>query len=88
MGSVLSKLEGPVHPGMPSFVGLAPKMGHMPWADPGPPGFLGVAHAPFRPEGDWKADDKTASASLKSVPERKVFMRKVQNSWFLENKQK
>lgn len=49
MGSILSKVEGTVSPGIPPFVGLAPKMGHMPWADPGQPGFLGPAHAPFQP---------------------------------------
>ncbi len=27
------------------------KMGHMPWADPGQPGFLGIAHAAFKPDG-------------------------------------
>ena len=27
-------------------------MGHMEWADNGPPGFLGVAHAPFKPDGE------------------------------------
>ena len=33
LGSVLSKVEGPVSKEMPPFVGLSPKMGHMPWAD-------------------------------------------------------
>ncbi len=58
LGSTLSKLAGPVNPGVPPFVGLAPKMGHMPWADPGEPGYLGIGHAPFRPEGGG-ADDMT-----------------------------
>ncbi len=42
----------------------------------------------FAKEGEWKADDKTASATVKSLPERQVFMRKIQNRWFLENRQK
>jgi len=74
MGSVLSKLEGPVHPGMPPFVGLSPKMGHMPWADPGPPGFLGVAHAPFRPEGEGKADMVLSGVSLDRLNDRKRLL--------------
>jgi hypothetical protein len=37
LGSVLSKLQGPVDKTVPAFVGLAPKMGHMEWADPGRP---------------------------------------------------
>jgi hypothetical protein len=49
LGSVLSKLEGPMNNAVPPFVGLAPKMGHTPWSDTGSPGFLGVAHAPFTP---------------------------------------
>src|SRR5262249_369780 len=35
LGSVLSKLYGAVDRSMPPFVGLAPKMGHMEWADNG-----------------------------------------------------
>jgi hypothetical protein len=54
LGSVLSKLQGQVNGSVPPFVGLSPKMGHMPWADPGQPGFLGVAYAPFKP-GDESA---------------------------------
>ena len=41
LGSVLTKLYGPVDKSIPPFVGLAPKMGHMEWADNGLPGFLG-----------------------------------------------
>ena len=48
-GSTMSKLQGAVDPAVPPFVGLSPKMGHMPWARCGEPGFLGVAHAPFQP---------------------------------------
>lgn len=74
MGSVLSKLEGPVHPGMPTFVGLAPKMGHMPWADPGPAGFLGIAHAPFRPEGEGKPDMVLSGITLDRLNDRKRLL--------------
>ena len=56
MGSALSKLKGPAHPAMPAFVGLAPPMGHMEWADAGQAGFLGVTHAPFKPSGSGRAD--------------------------------
>src|SRR5437660_5813111 len=42
LGSVLSRLKGPVDKTVPAFVGLAPKMGHMEWADPGQAGFLGL----------------------------------------------
>jgi hypothetical protein len=49
IGSVISYLKGPIDPAVPSFVGLAPLCAHRPWADPGAPGFLGLAHAPFTP---------------------------------------
>jgi hypothetical protein len=42
----------------------------------------------FAKEGEWKADDASATASVKTLPDRRVFMRKVQNRWFLENRQK
>jgi len=51
LGSAVSKIQGPVHPEIPSFVGLA-SQNHLTtptlqnWLDPGPPGFLGPAHAP------------------------------------------
>lgn len=57
MGSIVSKLQGSVNPAMPSFVGLAPKMGHMPWARTGEPGYLGVAHAPFQPNRGGGTED-------------------------------
>jgi hypothetical protein len=57
MGSVLSKLQGPVSRTMPPSVGLSPKMGHVPWSDNGAAGFLGVGHAPFQPNKGGGKDD-------------------------------
>src|SRR6266478_2079583 len=51
LGSVVSKLQGPINRSIPPFVGLSPKMGEMRWARSGDPGFLGLAHAPFKPSG-------------------------------------
>ncbi|MDB6118806.1 MAG: hypothetical protein JWO08_2587 [Verrucomicrobiaceae bacterium] len=42
-GSVVLKLQGQVDRSVQGFVGLAPKIGHMPWARTGDPGFFGVA---------------------------------------------
>jgi hypothetical protein len=47
LGSCVSKILGPGDEAMPAYMGLAPKMGHVPWADNGRAGFLGAAHAPF-----------------------------------------
>ncbi|HEV2968667.1 MAG TPA: DUF1501 domain-containing protein [Pirellulales bacterium] len=74
IGSVLSKLKGASDPSVPPFVGLAPKMGHMPWADPGQPGFLGIAHAPFKPEGDGKGDMVLDGISLERLRDRRALL--------------
>src|SRR5881392_3212124 len=37
LGSVVSKLQGPVNRSLPPFVGLSPKMGEMRWARSGDP---------------------------------------------------
>ncbi len=47
VGSFLTRIQGTANPAIPAFVGLAPKMGHMEWADNGMAGFLGAACAPF-----------------------------------------
>jgi hypothetical protein len=51
LGPVLSRLQGPVDPSVPVAVGLARPTQHAPWAETCRPGFLGMAHAPFRPDG-------------------------------------
>ena len=56
VGSTISRLQGPVNPAVPPFVGLAPNAGHPPYGSPGHPGFLGIAHAAFRPSGPAKQD--------------------------------
>ena len=74
-GSLVSKVQGAVDPAVPSFVGLAPKMGHMPWARCGEPGFLGVAHAPFQPNKGSGLDDMTLSGvTLDRLADRKALL--------------
>ncbi len=74
LGSVLSKLNGPVDPSVPPFIGLAPRMGHMEWADPGKAGFLGLAHAPFKPDGAGKADMVLQGVTLDRLADRKGLL--------------
>ncbi|MBI2926111.1 MAG: DUF1501 domain-containing protein [Verrucomicrobia bacterium] len=74
IGSVLSKLEGPVNKAIPPFLGLSPKMGHMPWADTGVPGFLGIAHAPFKPLGGGKDDMTLNGVTLDRLADRKTLL--------------
>ena len=51
VGSIISKLQGPVDPSVPPFVALARPTGHMEWSDGGKPGFLGPSYAAFKPDG-------------------------------------
>lgn len=75
LGSVLSKLQGPVDRSMPPFVGLSPKMGHTPWSDNGTPGFLGVGHAPFQPNKGGGKDDMTLNGlTLDRLADRKELL--------------
>jgi hypothetical protein len=75
LGSVLSKLEGPVDKAVPTFVGLAPKMGHTPWADNGTPGFLGIPHAPFQPNKGGAKDDMVLNGlTLDRLADRKSLL--------------
>lgn len=39
-------------------------------------------------EGEWEANENQASAQLKDLRDRKVFLRKSGARWFLENRQK
>jgi hypothetical protein len=61
IGPTVSKLFGPRNPSVPPFVGLAPNAGHPPYGSPGHPGFLGVAHAAFRPTGPAREDMQLAA---------------------------
>jgi len=75
IGSVVAKLQGPAHPAVPPFIGLAPKMGHMPWADSGTPGFLGVPYSPFKPSvGEGRADMVLNGVTLDRLNDRKALL--------------
>jgi hypothetical protein len=74
LGSCVSKIQGPLNKAIPPFVGLAPKMGHMEWADNGQPGFLGISHAPFRPEGEGKADMVLNGVTLDRLTDRRSLL--------------
>ena len=77
LGAVLSKLQGPVDKTVPAFVGLAPKMGHMEWADPGDPGFLGLEHSPLKPDGELMKDMVLSGISLDRLADRRKMLTSV-----------
>jgi hypothetical protein len=74
IGAILSKLQGPVDPSVPPFVGLAAKTQHMPWSDCGKPGFLGVPHAAFQPEGPDISNMKLNGINAEQLGDRKKLL--------------
>ena len=72
-GSAVSRLQGPTDPSMPPFVGLSPIMKHRPYNN-GYPGFLGVAHAPFRPTGEGRGDLVLNDVSLPRLADRRSLL--------------
>lgn len=74
LGSTVSKLLGPTQPAVPPFVGLSPKMKAATWSDPGQPGFLGLSHAPFKPNADGLADMVLKGVTLDQLGDRKTLL--------------
>jgi hypothetical protein len=69
LGSVLSRLKGPADPGVPPCIDLSMPMAHQPYNLPGP-GFLGAAHAPFKPTGDGLQNMSLNSISIDRLADR------------------
>ena len=64
LGAAVSLLQGPVHGDVPPFVGLSPRTGELRWGNPGNPGYLGLAHAPFTPfRSETKANPNSKHSS-------------------------
>jgi len=45
------------------------------WADPGQPGFLGMSHAPFKPNADGMADMVLQGVSMDRLADRRALLR-------------
>lgn len=76
-GSAVSKLLGPTEPRTPAFVGLSPSMKTSSWADSGQPGFLGMAHAPFKPTAEGKGDMVLNGVTLDRLEDRRTLLASV-----------
>jgi hypothetical protein len=74
IGAVLSKLQGPVDPSVPPFVGLAAPTKHVPWSDSGRTGFLGPAHQAFKPDGPGMANMKLNGITVDQLGDRKKLL--------------
>ena len=60
---------------VPPFVGLSPSTGHAPWGDPGYPGYLGLKHSPFTPNGADLENMTLKGVSLDRFDDRKALLR-------------
>jgi hypothetical protein len=74
IGAAVAKMQGPLDASVPAFVGLAARTVHMPWSDPGQPGFLGSAYSAFKPEGPGLADMKLHGISPEELTDRRRLM--------------
>ena len=72
-GSFVSKLQGAVDPTLPPYVGLAAKMIHPPYNDPGP-GFLGAAHSAFEPDGQCRYNMTLNGVSFERLADRRTLL--------------
>src|ERR1019366_7539911 len=74
LGAALSRLQGPVDATVPPFVGLTTRTGHAPYSNPGLPGFLGLAHAPFQPSGEAMANMRLTGVTLDQLHDRRALL--------------
>ena len=77
LGSVVSKVSGPVNRAVPPFVGLSPDAGHPPYGSPGLPGFLGVSHAAFRPSGPGRGDMVLSDVASDRLAQRRGLLKQL-----------
>lgn len=69
LGSALSRVAGPVNPTVPPYIDLSHTMAHDPWNIKGS-GFLGLEHAPFRPDGRVMENMTLNSINKRRLSER------------------
>jgi hypothetical protein len=73
LGSVVSRLQGMARPAVPATIGLAAKMLHPPYNDPGP-GFLGAAHTAFAPDGESRENMVLQNVDLSRLDDRRALL--------------
>jgi hypothetical protein len=74
VGATVAKLQGPVDPAVPPFVGLAARTQHMPWSDAGQTGFLGSAYSAFKPDGPGLANMTLHGISREQLANRRQLL--------------
>jgi hypothetical protein len=73
LGAVVSRLQGPTEKTIPPWMALSPRMQHRPYNN-GTPGFLGPAHAPFKPEDEGKSDLTLSDITVERLEDRKRLL--------------
>jgi hypothetical protein len=71
IGAAVARVQGPVDPSVPPFVGLAARTQHLPWSDAGRPGFLGASYAAFKPDGPGMANMRLNGISAERLADRR-----------------
>jgi hypothetical protein len=74
IGAAMAKLQGAVDPSVPPFVGLAEKTQHVPWSNPGIPGFLGPSYSAFKPDGPGMENMKLNDVTLERLQDRRSLL--------------
>jgi hypothetical protein len=75
IGAVTARLQGPVDPSVPPFVGLAARTQHMPWSDSGEAGFLGASYAAFKPDGPGMANLTLRGVNVTQLGDRRKLVK-------------
>lgn len=79
VGAVASRVLGATNESVPPFIGLAPDTGHPPYGSPGLPGYLGIAHAAFRPSGPARRDMVLNGISMDRLDDRQGLLAEFDN---------
>ncbi len=77
-GSAVAKLQGAATPAAPPYISLCYPCTHGPYNEPGP-GYLGIAHSPFRPLGPTKQDMVLNGVTTDRLADRKRLLASVDN---------
>lgn len=78
LGAAVSRLQGPVAPGVPPFVSLCYTTQHKPYNEPGG-GFLGLGHSSFRPTGPGRDDLVLQGIDANQLTDRRNLLTSLDN---------
>jgi hypothetical protein len=74
LGSVVSKLQGPVVPSVPPFVDARVPTSHTPYSNDAWPGFLGLAHGAIRTHGQVQEDMTLKGVTADRMSDRRRLL--------------